>query len=163
MNYHNITKDDMLNGEGIRCVLWLAGCTHACHNCHNPSTWDIHGGIPFDQIAYQEVCHELEKNYVSGITLSGGDPLHPMNMSEIGQLMENIHVQFPDKTIWLYTGFLFEDIVNLPFMPFIDVLVDGKYEESLRNIHLKWKGSSNQRVIDVKKSISQNEVVLWSE
>lgn len=160
MNYHNITKDDMLNGEGVRAVLWVAGCTHACYHCHNEVTWDVNGGVSFDNDAYQELMSELNKDYVSGITLSGGDPLHPMNVSEIQSLVEDIYNLYPNKTIWLYTGFLFEDIKMLPFIEKLDVIVDGKYMEEFRSVNLPWKGSSNQRVIDVKKTLALDEIVL---
>ncbi len=160
MNYHNITKDDMLNGEGVRTVLWVAGCTHGCFECHNQVTWDVNGGIPFDDAAYKELMAELDKDYVSGITLSGGDPLHPMNVGEIQSLVEDIANVYPKKTIWLYTGFLFEDIKTLPFIEKIDVIVDGKYEANQRSVNLPWKGSKNQRVIDVKATLAQHEIVL---
>ena len=108
MRYHNITKDDMLNGEGLRVVLWVAGCSHNCPECHNPVTWDIRGGIPFDQAAKDELFEELQKDYVSGVTLSGGDPLHPDNREETGRLIDEICDRFPGKTIWLYTGYDWE-------------------------------------------------------
>ncbi len=106
MRYHNITKDDMLNGDGLRVCLWVAGCTHACKDCHNPITWDICGGIEFDEAAKQELFETLAKPYISGITLTGGDPLHPQNREPIGALVREIREKFPNKTIWLYTGFL---------------------------------------------------------
>ena len=105
MRYHNITKDDMLNGDGLRTVLWVAGCCHGCKGCQNPVTWDIEGGLPFDGEARAELFAELEKPYISGVTLSGGDPLHPANREETGALMKEMKERFPDKTIWLYTGY----------------------------------------------------------
>ena len=104
MRYHNITKDDMLNGEGLRTVLWVAGCSHHCPQCHNPVTWDINGGLVFDEQAKEELFEELKKDYVSGVTFSGGDPFHLENREEIGALAKEIREKFPDKTIWLYTG-----------------------------------------------------------
>lgn len=160
MNYHNITKDDMLNGDGLRVVLWVSGCTHRCLNCHNPETWDINSGIHFDDQAKQELFDELSKDYISGITLSGGDPLHPYLLPSMKSLIADIKNKFPNKTIWLYTGFLFEDIKDIDFIPNIDVIVDGKYIESLKNIQTKWCGSTNQRVINVKESINQNSIIL---
>lgn len=160
MRYHNITKDDMLNGDGLRVVLWVAGCCHGCKGCHNPVTWDIDGGLPFDREAKAELFAELEKPYISGVTLSGGDPLHPGNREEIGRLMEEIRERFPDKTIWLYTGYDWEQVRELPYLAFADVLVDGRFVEELKNEDLYWRGSSNQRVIDVKKSLESGEVVL---
>lgn len=97
MNYHNITKDDMLNGDGLRVVLWVSGCTHGCKGCHNPITWDIDGGIPFNDSAREEIFTELKKPYISGITFSGGDPLHPLNREEVGKLAEEIRSEFPKR------------------------------------------------------------------
>lgn len=163
MRYHNITKDDMLNGEGLRTVLWVAGCTHGCPECHNPITWDIKGGIPFDEAAREELFGELEKDYISGVTLSGGDPLHPDNRQEIGGLIGEIRCRFPKKTIWLYTGYLWEEICGLPHMPEVDVVVDGEFVVKLKDNSLHWKGSANQRVIDVKRSLAAGEAVLYEE
>ena len=160
MRYHNITKDDMLNGDGLRVVLGVAGCSHGCKGCQNPVTWDIHGGLKFDEAAKKEIFEELRKDYISGITFSGGDPLHPLNREEVGTLIREIKEEFPDKTIWLYTGFVWETIQKLDFMPLIDVVIDGEYIEELRDVQLKWKGSSNQRVIDVKHTLKEKKVVL---
>jgi anaerobic ribonucleoside-triphosphate reductase activating protein len=160
MNYHNITTDDMLNGDGLRVVLWTAGCTHQCKNCHNPVTWDINGGIPFDDAAKAEIYHELEKDYISGITFSGGDPLHPANRQAITDLAKEIKETFPSKTLWLYTGFEWEEVSSLAIMNYLDVLVDGRYIDEQRNTNLYWRGSANQRVIDVPKTLSTGSVVL---
>ena len=153
MRYHNITKDDMLNGEGLRVVLWVAGCSHNCPECHNPVTWDIRGGIPFDQAAKDELFEELQKDYVSGVTLSGGDPLHPDNREETGRLIDEICDRFPGKTIWLYTGYDWEEICGLPCIRKVDVVVDGEFVAGLKDNSLQWKGNSNQRVIDVQRSL----------
>lgn len=163
MRYHNITKDDMLNGDGLRVVLWVAGCSHGCKECQNPITWDVCGGIPFDESAKQEIFSELSKPYVSGITFSGGDPLHTQNRGEIGQLIEEIHREFPQKTMWLYTGYRWEEIENLPYIKELDVLVDGRFEVEKKDQKLRWKGSSNQRVIDVKKTVETGNVMLHCE
>ena len=163
MRYHNITKDDRLNGDGLRVVLWVAGCEHACPQCQNPVTWDINGGIPFDESAKQEVFKELDKSYISGITLSGGDPLHTYNRKEIGVLIDEIKDKYPNKTIWVYTGYEWQDICDLPFINKIDVLVDGKFDASLKDVTLPWKGSSNQKVIDVQKSIELDKIVLHTK
>lgn len=162
MRYHNITKDDMLNGDGLRVVLWVAGCTHCCQDCQNPVTWDIRGGIPFDQAAKEEIFTELEKDYISGLTLSGGDPLHPANRQDVAELVGEIRAKYPEKTIWLYTGFVWEVIGALPLMEQIDVVVDGEFDRTLPDVQLKWKGSSNQRVIDVKRTLAEGKVVLHS-
>lgn len=160
MNYHNITKDDMLNGDGLRTVLWVAGCTHHCHNCQNPITWDVTGGLPFDEAAEKELFDDLKKPYCSGITFSGGDPLHPFNRDEVFRLAEKIRNELPGKTIWLYTGFLWEEVKDLPGMKFIDVICEGKFVEELLDNRLHWVGSSNQRVMDVQKSLATDSVVL---
>ena len=163
MNYHNITKDDMLNGDGLRVVLWVSGCSHGCKGCHNQVTWDPEDGLPFDEDAKQEIFEELKKSYISGITLSGGDPLFPGNRSTIGELITEIKNKFPEKTVWLYTGFTWEEVmeVDLPFLPLVDILVDGRFVESLQDNKLHWKGSSNQRVIDVQASLELHRIVLY--
>ena len=162
MRYHNITKDDMLNGDGLRVVLWVAGCTHKCKNCQNPITWDIHGGIEFDEAARKEIEEEMEKSYISGLTLSGGDPLHPENRKEVTELAKSLKKKYPDKTIWMYTGFSWDEVDDLPIMAYVDVVVDGEYVDALRDVQLHWKGSSNQRVIDVAQTRQQGRVVLWA-
>lgn len=160
MRYHNITKDDMLNGDGLRAVLWLSGCEHACKGCHNPITWDVNGGIEFDNTARNELFDLLEKDYISGVTFSGGDPLHPANINEVSLLINEIRETFPEKTIWLYTGYDWDEIKMFPFIKNIDVLVDGEFVQELKDEKLHWKGSSNQNVIDVKKSLEAGQIVL---
>lgn len=160
MRYHNITKDDMLNGDGLRVVLWVAGCTHKCKECQNPITWDINGGLEFGESEKQEIYDQLNESYISGITFSGGDPLHPQNRQPVYELAKEIKEKYPDKTIWLYTGFLWEEIKDLPIIPYLDVLVDGEFKIDLLDPKLYWKGSSNQRVIDVQATLKQGEVIL---
>ena len=160
MRYHNITKDDMLNGDGLRVVLWVAGCAHACPGCHNPETWDAAGGIPFDQAAKDELFAELEKDYVSGVTFSGGDPLFPANRETVGALCREIRQRFPDKTIWLYTGYRWEQIEELELIDTVDVLVDGRFEQALADTALHWRGSANQRLIDVWRARAAHEIKL---
>lgn len=160
MRYHNITKDDMLNGDGLRVVLWVAGCSHCCKDCQNPITWDPNGGLEFDEEAKQEIFAELDKDYVSGITFSGGDPLHICNVYDVTALAEEIREKYPNKTIWLYTGSTWEEIENSKIVQFVDVLVDGEFEVDKKDVNLHWKGSSNQRVIDVQETLRKNEVIL---
>ena len=194
MNYHNITYPDMLNGDGLRVVLWLSGCSHHCKGCQNPQTWDINSGIPFDKEAKEELFRELNNDYISGITFSGGDPLHENNLDEVLQLVIEIRSKFPNKTIWIYSGFEWEELIkNLPrlhmldyllleehenksrfsdeeykawqrfnILKHVDVLVDGKYVDELRDISYHWAGSINQRVIDVQKSLKKGEIILWN-
>lgn len=149
MNYHNITKDDMLNGDGLRVVLWISGCSHNCYGCQNHETWDYKSGIPFDELAKQELFEQLDKNYISGITFSGGDPLNFHNAVEVLQLCVEIKEKFPSKTIWLYTGYQFEEIADM-FLDAIDVLVEGRFEKDKEDINYPWAGSTNQRVINLK-------------
>lgn len=149
----------MLNGDGLRVVLWVAGCTHCCRECHNPVTWDPDGGVLFDDNAKQEIFSQLEKPYIQGITFSGGDPLHSANRLDVRELMEEIKQKYPDKTIWLYTGDSWEDILHYPIMKYVDVLVDGEFKIDLKDTKLLWKGSSNQRVIDVQASLQQTDPV----
>ena len=160
MNYHNITKDDMLNGDGLRVVLWVSGCAHHCRGCQNPVTWDPQDGVRFDEEAKKEIFDELEKDYVSGITFSGGDPLHEANIQTVTSLAREIRSRYPDKTIWLYTGYKWADIKDKEIVDYLDVLVDGRFEQSLKDNTLHWKGSANQLVIDVKNTRKIGEVVL---
>lgn len=160
MRYHNITKDDMLNGDGLRVVLWVAGCSHCCRECHNPITWDPNGGLPFTEREKEEIFRELDKDYISGITFSGGDPLHPANVSEITALAKEIRDRYPQKTIWLYTGSLWEELQKEEILTYLDVLVDGEFQAEKKDAGLRWKGSSNQRVIDVQESRREGTVKI---
>lgn len=175
MRYHNITKDDMLNGDGLRVVLWVAGCSHCCKDCQNPMTWDPNGGILFDESAKKEIFDQLDKPYISGITFSGGDPLFCANREEIGILARKIKELMPQKDIWLYTGYelnvsdgekSFRNIktgetFKIDWIDCIDIIVDRPFEEDTRKKDLEnktsiyWAGSSNQRVIDVKASMTE--------
>lgn len=161
MKYQNITHDDLLNGKGLRVVLWVSGCAHHCKGCHNPITWDPNDGLEFDESAKQEIFNELSNDYIAGITFSGGDPLYPDNAPEVLNLASEIKELFPSKNIWLYTGYTLEEILehNLDISD-IDVLVDGRFIERLKDDKLQWVGSSNQRIIDVPKSLKLNQIVL---
>lgn len=149
----------MLNGDGLRVVLWVAGCSHCCRECHNPLTWDPDGGVLFDAAAKQEIFDQLEKPYISGITFSGGDPLHAANRPDVRNLMAEIKEKYPQKTIWLYTGDVWENIKNDITMQYINVLVDGEFIVEEKDTTLHWKGSRNQRVIDVQASLKQPDGV----
>jgi anaerobic ribonucleoside-triphosphate reductase activating protein len=138
-------------------VLWVAGCNHCCKGCQNPVTWDPDGGLVFDQRAKEELFEQIEKDYISGITFSGGDPLHPANRLQVRELMAEIKEKYPFKTIWLYTGDIWENILHYPMMKYVDVLVDGEYVAEQRDTKLLWKGSANQRVIDVPKTLAQSD------
>ena len=171
MNYHNIKKCDMLNGEGIRVSLWVSGCEHNCNQCQNPQTWDINGGIPFEQETEQELLLALKEEYISGITFTGGDPLHENNLEDVLNLVNKIRLLLPDKTIWIYSGYTWESIfseeqdklsqIKRDIISQCNIFVDGKFIDELKDITLKWKGSSNQRIIDVKQSLTKGEIVLY--
>ena len=162
MKYQNITHDDILNGEGIRVVLWVSGCSHECKGCHNPITWDPSDGIEFGQDAKDEIFEQLNKDYISGITFSGGDPLYIDNKDVVLQFISEIKKQFPNKTIWLYTGYSFEDILEWDIdISDIDILIDGEFIEELKDDNLQWIGSSNQRIINVKETLKQKEIILY--
>jgi anaerobic ribonucleoside-triphosphate reductase activating protein len=165
MNFHGIEKDSMLNGDGLRVVLWVSGCNHHCKGCHNPQTWDINSGREFAFDDLLELMAEVNKRHVAGLTISGGDPLHPDNWETVHKICKDIKNQFPRKTIWVYTGYEWEDVVGdlcfSDFSKYVDVIVDGEFIEELKDVNYPWAGSTNQRVIDVKKSLEQGEVVLW--
>lgn len=173
MRYHNITKDDMLNGEGLRVVLWTAGCSHHCKGCHNPVTWNPNDGLEFTEKEKEEIATELRKNYISGITFSGGDPLHEANQETILELVQWVRKNFPNKTIWLYSGYRLDEIFqlheeDLQYSPVadvpsrkgmeiraeiirnIDVFVDGRFVEELKSEPYPFAGSTNQNVISVE-------------
>lgn len=163
MRYHNITTDDMLNGDGLRTVLWVAGCNHHCEGCQNPITWDINGGIPFDEDAENELFQKLAPDYISGLTFSGGDPLHPQNRAEVTRLAKKSRELFPKKDIWLYTGYTFDEVKELEIMQYIDVIVDGEFKKELLDEKLHWKGSANQRVIEVPETLKVGRIVLFDD
>ncbi len=169
MRYHNITKADMLNGDGLRVVLWLAGCSHHCQACQNPITWDANDGLIFDEEAKREVFAELEKSWCSGLTLSGGDPLYVGNREEVSLLVNEVKSKFPDKNIWCYTGYTWEELMkqvkddeNLKIiLNNVDVLLDGRFVLSLALEKLHYVGSSNQRIIDVRSSLDTGNINLY--
>jgi len=152
----------MNNGDGLRTVLWLSGCDHACPECQNPVTWDPECGLVFDEAAKAELFDLLKKSYISGITFSGGDPLFRTNRQEVYELAKEIKKEFPTKTIWLYTGYLYEDVKELPVMEYVDVLCDGPFIVAQKDNQLHWVGSSNQRVIDIKRTREIGQIVLHS-
>jgi anaerobic ribonucleoside-triphosphate reductase activating protein len=154
MNYHNITTCDMKNGDGLRVVLWVAGCSHHCHGCHNPQTWDPNSGIPFDEDAEKELFEKLSEPYITGITFSGGDPLYIDNRSTILHICQRVKEEYPTKDIWLYTGYTLLDLLYgdsaeptaTSILTLVDTVVDGEYQEANRDTSLEWRGSSNQKV-----------------
>lgn len=149
MNYIQITEYDTANGTGIGTVLWLAGCNHNCVKCHNPQTHNPLAGQKFTQQTLDKLIASLNHPYISRLTLSGGDPLFPANRTEVTELCKQIRQRLPDKAIWLYTGYVWEDVADLEVMKYIDILVDGEFVVSQKNLNLKYRGSSNQRLINV--------------
>lgn len=164
MKYHNITTDDMNNGDGLRVVLWVSGCEHHCKGCQNPVTWNKDEGIEFGIRERKEIYRELNKKHITGITFSGGDPLFSINKGTVFLLCKDIKEKFHRKTIWIYTGYEWEHIIQdkrmMAIMKYVDVLVDGKFVEELKDINYPWAGSTNQRVIDVQRSLKEGQVVL---
>lgn len=200
MNYSGISECDVLNGTGFRVVLFVSGCSHRCYNCQNPKTWDKNFGHPFTEKTRQYIFNCLDKDYIDGITITGGDPLHENNLNEVLKLIQEIRNSYPDKTIWLYTGYhvfinypeshrqhkvilstrpnastniiyddeLFfkkkeEDRKRSEIISNVDVLVDGEYIDEQKDLTLRFKGSKNQRVIDIKQSLAQNKMVLYCD
>ena len=227
MNYLKIDKEDVCNGSGLRVVLWLSGCSHKCKGCQNPQTWDANNGIPFDESAKEELFRELDKDYISGLTLTGGDPLFESNLDGVLDLVTEVNKRYnqnvfqnaemlldrgisnalysqneytegnpndchrirlssPKKSIWMYTGYTWEeiwdygiygtDLYGKPWKSYgilqiqmqeiikqCDILVDGQYVEVQRDITLQYRGSKNQRLIDVKQSLQKGEVILWKQ
>lgn len=176
MNYHNITYPDMNNGDGLRVVLWLSGCHHHCKGCQNPQTWNPQSGVLFDKKAENEIFEQLQNDYISGITLTGGDPMARENVEEVYYLICKIREKYTSKNIWLYTGYILEEIFSHPstdnlgieyqfrigIVKNCDVLVDGRYVDVLRDSKLHYRGSSNQRLIDIQKTLKEGQVILWS-
>lgn len=171
MNYAEIKKTDIANGEGVRVSLFVSGCRRHCKNCFNKIAWDFGYGKPFCEAVEEELIQALSPYYIAGLTLLGGDPMEPENQYALLPFVKKVRALLPEKTIWCYTGYTYRDggieekEANTPvtreFISLLDVLVDGRFEESLKDIRLKFRGSSNQRVIDVQRSLKENSVVLY--
>lgn len=163
MRINGIEQCSMTNGVGLRTVLWVSGCEHKCKGCQNPCTWDPNSGEDFTSEKKELLYKYLDNKYIKGITFSGGDPLHPSNRGEVGKLILDIKANYPSKDIWLYTGYTWEEVeeLNLDYLRYIDVLVEGRFILKERDINLRWCGSSNQRVIDVKESLKEGEIILF--
>lgn len=160
MHYMKIEKSSISNGLGVRVVFWCAGCSRKCKGCFNPETWSFEAGKPFDDTARNYLFEQLSKPYIKGITFSGGHPFESENLNDVTKLLKDIKQKFPQKDIWLYTGFTWEQVKDFEAIKYVDVLVDGPYIEELRDMTLAFRGSSNQRIIDVERSLRQNEVIL---
>ena len=160
MYYGNIKKLDIANGPGVRVSLFASGCRNRCKGCFQPETWSFTYGQEFTRETLCELMSYLDSEHVAGLSILGGDPFELENRACVLDICEKVRAWRPDKDIWMWTGYSFEDLKELPVMRYIDVLVDGKFEEDKRDPRLKWKGSSNQRVINVAESLRSGEVVL---
>ena len=160
MRYHNILKENMVNGDGMRAVLFVSGCTHHCLECQNPITWNKNDGLVFDEAAKAELFAELEKSHVSGITFSGGDPLAVYNREEVLALIREIKEKFPDKTVWVYSGWTKDELEQQGFWdelaPSIDVFVEGKFEIQNLSVPYNWAGSTNQKILRKESNFTVN-------
>lgn len=160
MRFHGIEKDSMLNGEGLRVVLWVSGCNHHCKGCHNPQTWDVNSGREFTYNDRMTLFGELGNPYISGFTASGGDPLHPANFNEVLEICEYVK-DVIGKTTWVYTGYKWEEIKHLEGLKYVDVLVDGEFVQELADVNYPYAGSTNQSLIDVQKSLKSGCKIIY--
>lgn len=176
MNYAEIKYNDIANGEGVRTSLFVSGCRHHCKNCFNQIAWDFEYGKKFDKETQEKILKSIQPSWINGLSLLGGEPFEPENQKELLTFLKKFHSCFPSKDVWCYSGFTFEQILGMSepesrchteiskeLLRQIDILVDGPYVEKLHNISLKFRGSSNQRVIDVKKTLEKGEIVLHLE
>jgi len=164
MRYNVVRKMDISNGPGVRVSVFMQGCSFHCENCFNPETWDFDGGKEFNQKTIDEVIELGGKDYIKGLSILGGEPMHPKNIEATTQLAKAFKEKYPNKTIWAWSGFKFDETLkDKEVVKYLDVLVDGQYDDELHNPKLKWKGSSNQRVIDVQESLKKNEIVLFEK
>ena len=161
MNYATIKKYDIANGIGVRVSLFVSGCNHRCKGCFNSEAWDFNYGKKFDVNAENEILHVLEKPYIKGLSVLGGEPLQQDNT--LLEFLKKVRNKFPSKSIWLYTGYTYEQIKDKKELDYVDVLVDGKFVEALKDISLQFRGSSNQRIIDVKATKENSKIVLCNE
>ena len=160
MRYNLIRKMDISNGPGVRVSIFMQGCSFHCKNCFNQETWDFEGGKEFTDDTINKVLELCNKPEVKGLSILGGEPMHPTNIEGTTKLAKAFKEKYPEKNIWAWTGFKYEDIKDKDVFNYIDVLVDGQYKDELHDPTLKWKGSSNQRVIDIKKSKKENKICL---
>ena len=164
MRYNKIRKMDISNGPGVRVSIFVQGCTFNCKNCFNPETHDFNGGEEFTDDIIEKVLSLCEKDYVEGLSILGGEPMHPKNLEGVTKLAKKFKQKFPNKNLWAWTGFLFDNYLkDKEICKYLDVLVDGQYVDELHDPTLKWKGSSNQRVIDIQKSLKEGKVVLFED
>ena len=170
MNYATIKNCDIANGPGVRVSLFVSGCTHRCKGCFNEVAWDFHYGEPFTEETINTILAMLWPSYVRGLTLLGGEPFEPQNQGAVVQLLRRIKTEMPEKSIWAFSGYLFDkDILSgrlgdcSEYLSYLDVLVDGPFVEAKKNLSLRFRGSENQRLIDVPASLASGEIVLWQD
>lgn len=164
MRYNLIRKMDISNGPGVRVSIFMQGCNFHCKNCFNPETWDFKGGKEFTDDTINKVLKLSEKDYIKGLSILGGEPMNPINIDGTTKLAKEFKEKYPDKNIWIWSGYNFEnDLKDKEVLNYIDVLVDGRYEDELHSPILKWRGSSNQRVIDIKKSLKEHKTVILDD
>ena len=170
MNYADIRPIDVANGPGIRVSLFVSGCTHACPECFNPEAWDFQYGNPFGPEQVEEILTALSKSYVRGLSLLGGEPFHPNNQKTVLELVKKVREQYPEKDIWCYSGYLFPRLAagevgrhSREILELLDVLVDGPFILERKSLSIRFRGSDNQRLIDVPASLKTGEIVLWDK
>ena len=170
MNYATIKNCDIANGPGVRVSLFVSGCTHRCPGCFNEVAWDFDYGEPFTQETIDSIINMLRPAYIRGLTLLGGEPFEPQNQSAIVELLRQVKRELPEKSIWAFSGYLFDkDILSgrlgdtSEYVSYLDVLVDGPFIEAKKNLSLRFRGSENQRLIDVHASLDEGEIVLWKD
>jgi len=170
MNYAEIKNCDIANGPGVRVSLFVSGCTHRCKGCFNEIAWDFHYGKPFTQETIDYILKLLKPAHIRGLTLLGGEPFEPQNQEAVVRLLRQVKRELPEKSIWAFSGYLFDkDILSgrlgdtSEYVSYLDVLVDGPFVESKKNLSLRFRGSENQRLIDVKKTLASGQIVLWED
>ena len=173
MHYGTVKKFDVANGEGIRTTLFVSGCTNRCKNCFQPETWAFDYGEPFTSEVAEDIFRSMENSAVRGLTVLGGEPMEPSNQRELLPFLREFKARFPDKTLWLFTGNLYEELTGLfgehpkclditaELLGLVDILVDGRFEEEKKQLGLRFRGSSNQRIIDMNKTRKNGEIVVW--
>lgn len=160
MHYNRIRKMDISNGPGVRVSIFFQGCSFHCENCFNPETWDFNEGLDFTDDVINHILDLCNKSHITGLSILGGEPLHPKNIHGTLELVKRFKEKFSNKDIWCWTGFLYEDIKDKEVFNYIDVLIDGQFKQNLFDSNLKWRGSKNQRIIDIKKTKKIGKLIL---
>ena len=170
MNYADIRPIDVANGPGVRASIFVSGCTHHCKECFNPETWDFDYGQPFGEEQIKEILDHLSKPYIHGLSILGGEPFEPQNQSAVLELVRRVRERFPEKDIWCYSGYLFENLAagqvgahSRTLLGLLDVLVDGPFILEQKELSLRFRGSANQRLIDVPASLKAGKVLIWDK